>query len=230
MTPAAARELARLAELTQGRRPAAGARAEALRVVTEAAGLQDRPEASSSLLSTGDAVLDAWLGGLPGGRVTEVVGPASAGKTTLAMGALKAALEATGRTRLAALVDLTRTVAPQEAWTRSLLVVRPRRVEIGLRALDVLLDSAAFSLVVLHLPPSLRALPEPLKVRATRLCREAGTALMACGDHPLFGSSSALRLELQPGRSALHVRVTKNRQGPVGELDLAARPLLRGVA
>lgn len=218
MTPAAARELARLAEITKAR----SSRNEPLRLIAGAAGLATpRPEPSGAL-PTGNLVLDAWLGGVPAGRITELVGPASAGKTTLALGALRQALEAPGRSRLAALVDLTRTVAPQEAWTRRLLVVRPRRIELGLRAVDVLLDSAAFSLIVLHLPPSLRALPDAMRVRAARLCREAGTALITCGEHGLFGSSGALRLELSPGRGGTRVLVAKNRQGPIGELELAA--------
>ena len=220
MTPAAARELARLAEITKGRSSGAP-RAETLRLVAGAAGLPaPRAETPAATLPTGVSALDAWLGGLPAGRVTEMIGPASAGKTTLSFSALRLALQAPGRRRLAALVDLTRTVAPREAWTRSLLVVRPRRLEIGLRALDVLLDSASFSLIVLHLPPSLRALPDAVRVRAARLCREGGTALVACGEHALFGSCGALRLELEPAASGLLVRVAKNRQGPVGEMRL----------
>ena len=79
---------------------------------------------------------------------------------------LRRALRAPGRTRLAALVDLTRTVAPQEAWARDLLVVRPRKAELGLRALDVLLASAAFSVVVFEAPPSLRQVLRPVQANS----------------------------------------------------------------
>jgi hypothetical protein len=216
MNPAAARELARLAEITRSR---GSSRAETLKVVASAAGLPSaKAEVSARALPLGHPELDARFGGLPAGRVTELLGPASSGKTTLAMDALRLALATPGRP--AALVDFTRTVAPQEGWTRSLLVVRPRKLELGLRALDVLLECACFSLVVAAMPPSLRALPESLKVRASRLCRESGTALIACGEQALFGSCSSLRLEIAPSRDGAILRVTKNRQGPLGDVAL----------
>jgi len=212
---------------------------------------------TEGLLETGIPDLDAFIGGLPRGRTCEILGPASAGKTTLLLSLLRQAMSpgATARdgdaaprsraggacgspeeevraggSRAVALVDLSRTVFPGGRWAQGrLLVVRPKSAELGLRALDVLLSSASFEIIALvgSLP---RGLPEALRVRVARLCREAGTSVVACGEHPVFSSCCALRLELDPLPDGVVVaRVTKNRQGPLGERRLLLRhfPRLR---
>lgn len=221
MTPAAARQLARLAQLREmpgmpGDGSASRQRMTALREAVAAAGAEPRAEAPARSTPFGLAELDALTGGVPGGRVSELAGPPSCGKTSLALRALAGA-QASGR-RMAALVDLTRTVMPEGAWARELLVVRPKRIELGLRALDVMLGCAAFSMVALVAPPSLKALPEAVRVRVARLCREGGTSLLSCCEHPLFGSSAALRLDLAPQRDgSVRACLSKNR-GRTGEV------------
>ena len=82
-------------------------------------------------LSTTFAELDAALGsgGLPRGRITEIVGPATSGKVTLAAKTLAAAQ--TERAALVAWLDLPRTCDPDYLHRCGLdldrlLVVRPR--------------------------------------------------------------------------------------------------------
>ncbi len=223
MTPALALELARLKGLAAPGAPAGAERIASLRALAGLAGPPPRPEAPGARLPVGLTALDAVIGGFPGGRPSEIVGPASAGKTTLAISLLRRTAGMAG-TRPVAMVDLTRTVFPRGAWARDLLVVRPARLDLGLRALDVLVASAAFSLIVLHAPASLRALPDALRVRVTRLCRETGTAIVACSEHAIFGSCAALRLDLAPSPDGrMRVRVSKNRQGPLLETHLPWR-------
>src|SRR5262245_261916 len=85
--------------------------------------------AAEARVPTGFPSVDALLGGgLPRGRVTEIVGAASSGKTTLA---LSAAALVTGGGRLVAYVDARRELYPPSAAAlgvdlERLLVVRPQ--------------------------------------------------------------------------------------------------------
>ena len=176
---------------------------------------------SESVLPTGLPELDAWLGGWPRGRISELVGPGSAGKLSLMVRALAWALRpAEGGQAVAALVDLSRTVALTSEWAAGrLLVVRPATAELGLRALDMLLGSGAFTAIGVDIAGTLRrGVPEPARVRIARLARETGTAVLACGQEGAFGSQAALRLGVHPEvGGALRLSVMKNRQGPMGE-------------
>src|SRR5512132_4275662 len=65
--------------------------------------LPNWPRRDESALATDVAALDACLhGGLPRGQLSEIVGPASSGRTTLALQTIAATTE---RGELAALVD-----------------------------------------------------------------------------------------------------------------------------
>src|SRR5690349_23805527 len=87
--------------------------------------------ASSELraLSTGVEALDAGLGGggLPRGRLTEVVGPRGCGKVTLLRRIVERTLNDAG---WVAYIDATRTLAPRD-WAHlgkheGLWMIRPR--------------------------------------------------------------------------------------------------------
>ncbi|HNT35017.1 MAG TPA: hypothetical protein PKH07_08475, partial [bacterium] len=66
--------------------------------------LSEKPQFEVSVIPTGSLALDAALGigGLPRGRVVEIFGPESSGKTTLALHAVAEAQKANG---VAAFVD-----------------------------------------------------------------------------------------------------------------------------
>lgn len=112
---------------------------------------------ASSLASAGTAVatglpeVDALLGGgLPRGRLTELVGPASAGRTGLA---LAIAAAATRRGEVVAWIDLEDALDPPSLAAAAVdlarvLWVRPTTVLEGLKAADAVLDAGGFALVV----------------------------------------------------------------------------------
>jgi hypothetical protein len=67
-------------------------------------------------------------------------------------------------------------------------------------------------------------LPEPLRLRLVRLARESGTALLACGPRPLFGTGAALRLSATPAPDGrLEVAIHRDRGGRHGSV-VVARP------
>ena len=103
-------------------------------------------------ISTGSLNLDIALGigGLPKGRVVEVYGPESSGKTTIALQVIAQA-QANGGT--AAFVDAEHALDPQYAEKLGvnlddLLVSQPDTGEQALEIVDMLVRSAALDIVV----------------------------------------------------------------------------------
>ena len=183
------------------------------------------PGEAGALQPTGWAELDERIGGLPRGRLSELLGAASSGKLSLLLSMLRRVLAPPeGEPGLAALVDLSGSVFPRGAWAEGrLLVVRPIELPEALRALDVLAASASFDLLALevsgHLPA--RGLPEAVAVRLARLARETGTTITACADRSAFGSLAASRLQLSgTSDGRLHAAVRKNRRGALAEATL----------
>ncbi len=106
-----------------------------------------------SHLSTTFPELDAALGigGLPRGRITEIVGPATSGKVTLAAKALSAAHGE--RDAIAAWLDLSRTCDPDYLHRcgldlARLLVVRPRDGDDALAITLHLVESNTLAAIV----------------------------------------------------------------------------------
>jgi hypothetical protein len=105
-------------------------------------------------LATGlDALDEALGGGLPRGRITELAGPRSTGRTGLTC-AIAASATRTGET--IAWVDPEDTLDPESAAKAAIalertLWVRPRDVTGALTAAEVLLGAGGFGLVVLDL-------------------------------------------------------------------------------
>merc|ERR1712238_44915 len=101
---------------------------------------------------SGSLTLDVALGGggYPKGRVVEIYGPESSGKTTLALHALAEAQESGG---IAAFVDAEHALDPAYAGAlgvdvRTLLVSQPDSGEMALDIVDQLVRSAAVDLIV----------------------------------------------------------------------------------
>ncbi len=103
-------------------------------------------------VSTGALTLDLALGGgLPKGRIVEIYGPESSGKTTLA---LHAVAEVQKRGGIAAFVDAEHALDPVYAAAlgvdvENLLVSQPDTGEMGLEVVDQLVRSAAVDIVVI---------------------------------------------------------------------------------
>jgi len=137
----------------------------------------ERP--SPEMVSTGVPAIDALTGGLPRGALTEIVGPASSGRTSLLLSLLA---QATARQEACALVDASDAFDPESAVAagidlKRLLWVRCRvtspcetrtgvaraviagkkrtdpgaHVEQALKTADLLLQSGGFGVVVLDL-------------------------------------------------------------------------------
>ena len=103
-------------------------------------------------ISTGALTLDLALGGgLPKGRVIEIYGPESSGKTTLALHAV-AEIQKNGGT--AAFVDAEHALDPTYAAAlgvdiANLLVAQPDTGEVALEIVDQLVRSTAVDIVVI---------------------------------------------------------------------------------
>jgi recombination protein RecA len=104
------------------------------------------------VIPTGSIALDVALGigGLPRGRIVEIYGPESSGKTTLALHVLANAQKAGG---IAAFIDAEHALDPEYAQrlgvdTEALLVSQPDTGEQALEIMDMLIRSGAVDIVV----------------------------------------------------------------------------------
>ena len=114
--------------------------------------LGDRPEMNVEAIPTGSLALDAALGigGVPKGRIIEIYGPESSGKTTLALHILAEAQKMGGEV---AFVDAEHALDPVYAAALgvdidNLLVSQPDTGEQALEITDALVRSGAVDAVV----------------------------------------------------------------------------------
>nr|WP_218908765.1 recombinase RecA [Nocardiopsis sinuspersici] len=114
-------------------------------------GDEDRPPIE--VIPTGAIALDVALGigGLPRGRIVEIFGPESSGKTTVALHAVASAQKGGG---IAAFVDAEHALDPEYAKkigvdTDELLLSQPDTGEQALEIVDMLIRSGAISVIVI---------------------------------------------------------------------------------
>jgi recombination protein RecA len=110
------------------------------------------PQRNVEVISTGSLAIDVALGigGLPRGRVVEIYGPESSGKTTLTLQVIAEAQKLGGT---AAFVDAEHALDPQYAENlgvnvEDLLVSQPDTGEQALEITDMLVRSGALDIVV----------------------------------------------------------------------------------
>jgi recombination protein RecA len=115
--------------------------------------LGERPVMQMAVIPTGSIALDVALGigGLPRGRVVEVFGPESSGKTTVALHAVANAQRGGG---IAAFIDAEHALDPEYARnlgvdTDALLVSQPDTGEQALEIADMLIRSGALDIIVI---------------------------------------------------------------------------------
>src|SRR6059058_517842 len=115
--------------------------------------LGDDTRAPIEVIPTGSIALDVALGigGLPRGRVVEIYGPESSGKTTVALHAVANAQAAGG---VAAFIDAEHALDPDYARalgvdTDALLVSQPDTGEQALEIADMLVRSGALDVIVI---------------------------------------------------------------------------------
>jgi len=214
--------------------------------VSNAAALLDRlgrpgavrlgaPNLVPGRLSTGLPALDGALaGGLPRGRVTELAGARSAGRTALAC---RIAASATTAAETIAWIDPGDTLDPAAADGAGValsrtLWVRPRSPGDALRATEILLGAGGFGLVVLDPDAHLVSLGRTGSwIRLARAAERTGSTLLVLTTTPQVGSCAALGLEILghqahwsqgPGQLALldgissSIAVARSRSGGMG--------------
>jgi recombination protein RecA len=115
--------------------------------------LGEETRAPVEVIPTGSISLDVALGigGLPRGRIVEIYGPESSGKTSLALHAVANAQKAGG---IAAFIDAEHALDPDYAQklgvdTDALLVSQPDTGEQALEIADMLIRSGAIDIIVI---------------------------------------------------------------------------------
>ena len=115
--------------------------------------LGDEVRAPIEVIPTGSIALDVALGigGFPRGRIIEIYGPESSGKTSLALHAIANAQKAGG---IAAFIDAEHALDPDYAKklgvdTDALLVSQPDTGEQALEIADMLIRSSAIDVIVI---------------------------------------------------------------------------------
>ncbi|HLU60363.1 MAG TPA: recombinase RecA [Pseudonocardia sp.] len=115
--------------------------------------LGDETRPPIGVIPTGSIALDVALGvgGLPRGRVVEIYGPESSGKTTVALHCVANAQASGG---IAAFIDAEHALDPEYAKalgvdTDSLLVSQPDTGEQALEIADMLIRSGALDIIVI---------------------------------------------------------------------------------
>ncbi|MET7864973.1 MULTISPECIES: recombinase RecA [Micromonospora] len=115
--------------------------------------LGERPVVQTAVIPTGSIALDVALGvgGLPRGRVVEIYGPESSGKTTVALHSVASAQRAGG---IAAFIDAEHALDPEYAKalgvdTDAMLVSQPDTGEQALEIADMLIRSGAIDIIVI---------------------------------------------------------------------------------
>src|SRR5712672_3198208 len=115
--------------------------------------MNDRAAVSVGAVSTGSLGLDLALGigGLPRGRIVEIYGPESSGKTTLTLSVI-AQMQKIGGT--AAFIDAEHALDPQYAQklgcnVSELLISQPDNGEQALEIADMLVRSGSVDVVVI---------------------------------------------------------------------------------
>jgi recombination protein RecA len=115
--------------------------------------LGERPETAIAVIPTGSLAVDAALGvgGIPRGRVVEIFGPESSGKTTLSLQIIAQAQKAGG---LAAFIDAEHALDAEYSRklgvdTDNLLVSQPDNGEQALEIAEMLIRSGAIDVIVI---------------------------------------------------------------------------------
>lgn len=113
----------------------------------------DKPAHNFDVISTGSLAIDEALGigGLPCGRIVELYGPESSGKTTLALHVVANCQKAGGK---AAVIDAEHSLDPVYAEalgcdTKNLIISQPDNGEQALEIMDELVTSNAVDLIVI---------------------------------------------------------------------------------
>jgi recombination protein RecA len=153
-------------------------------------------------VSTGIAEIDLAIGGLPRGCLTEIMGPASSGRTSLLMAMLTAA---TARQETCALVDADDAFHPASAEAAGVALDRILWIRCGhdagkaIKAAGLVTAGGGFGLVAVDLgdtpPATARRIPLNSWFRLRRAVEHTPTALVALGLEPNAKTCASLLVE-----------------------------------
>jgi len=152
---------------------------------------------------SGIDALDAKIGGLPRGAVTEIFGLPSSGKTSMLLSILAAT---TARDEVCALVDGNDAFSPESGAKsginlKRLLWVRCHNVDQSIKVTDLLLQSGGFGVVALDISDlqteSLQAVPLSTWFRFQRAIEKTPTILAILSKDGIAKTCSSLALHLE---------------------------------
>ena len=167
------------------------------------------PDPPRELVRTGISEVDSATGGLPRGCLTEIIGPASSGRTSLLVSILA---EATARGEVCALVDAEDCFDPSSAakagvclerliWVRS-----AHNAEHALKAADLLIQGGGFGLVVMDLGDTPLATARRISLtswfRLRRAVEHTPTVLVTVARQANAKTCASLILECKRERAA----------------------------
>jgi recombination protein RecA len=166
------------------------------------------------VVSSGIPEIDASVGGLPRGAMTEICGPPCSGRTSLLVSALASR---TAGGEVCALVDARDSFDPYTAHAagvelKQLLWVRCQNIEQALRATDLLIQGGGFGLVAIDLsdvsPRTVRYVPLNAWFRFRRAVEDTPTILVVLEQesNAKTCASLVLRLSARPAQWSEAVR------------------------
>jgi recombination protein RecA len=157
------------------------------------------------LVSTGIPEMDARVGGLPRGAMTEICGQPCSGRTSMLLSALAAR---TSEGEACALVDAHDSFHPAAAHAAGvqldrLLWVRCQNVDQSLRATDLLIQSGGFGIVAVDLSDIsarlARQVPLHVWFRFRRAVEDTSTILLVLEQETNAKTCASLVLRLEAG-------------------------------
>jgi recombination protein RecA len=157
------------------------------------------------LVSSGVPEMDARVGGLPRGALTEICGPPCSGRTSVLLSALAAR---TAASEACALVDARDSFDPAAAVASGvrldrLLWVRCRSVDQSLRATDLLIQSGGFGMVAVDFSDVsarlARQVPLHVWFRFRRAVEDTPTILLLLEQETNAKTCASLVLRLEAG-------------------------------
>ena len=159
------------------------------------------------LVSTGIPAMDALLGGLPRGAMTEICGAACSGRTSFLLSALASR---TKDGEVCALVDARDSFDPLTANVagialEKLLWVRCQNINQALRAMDLLIQAGGFGMVAVDLSDvptkTVRQVPLNAWFRFRRAVEDTPTILLLLEQEPNAKTCASLVLRLEAGEA-----------------------------
>ena len=171
------------------------------------------------LLTCGISQIDALIGGIARGRISEITGPISSGKTTIAASFASATSrrgEVVGwvdfpgafdpRSLETAGADLARILwlsfSKKPASMRSAIHTREHERQTELKAAELLLEAGGFGLVVIDFGAIRYPLSQSASLRLARAAERSGAAVLALATNRVCGTFAALTLSMSKLRAS----------------------------